>query len=452
MKNRILLPLLAVLAAFPVISQAFPLKSKGALEFWVDGASFAGDNGNVWQEFYWSFKPEEFATKETLAGRVAKFRTVILLRDMSGKVFLDEGWNTVSPVPSDEVLKQRGMVMIDQIEAKSLKPGKYHLTFSITDLLNNKNGSVDTTLDISGYSGTKVSNIEMSSVVYEDTAATKFKKGTMVVKPWPIRVFPDEVYYYYEGYNLPENTDTTNKRYIRIAYYSDADPSLKLLAKKDITSFTGRFSDNGGFKVTDLAEGGYHLKIQIIDSTGVLAGEVANFAVKRSPLQNIPMAKQVQDEMQAMIADGDGYYDQINYIASSKQYKLYESLDENGKKEFLRRFWKARDPNPATPENEALIEHARRYRFADANFSEKMNGGLKGSVTDRGRIYIKYGPPDERDNSVVELQSKPIDTWMYNNGMKFVFIDKGGFGRYFLVYSKTADEPSDPRYKAYFED
>ena len=59
-------------------------------------------------------------------------------------------------------------------------------------------------------------------------------------------------------------------------------------------------------------------------------------------------------------------------------------------KQFIEQFWLRRDPTPGTAENEMKEEHYRRIAFANDNFHR----GIPGWKTDRGMIYIKYGPPD----------------------------------------------------------
>ncbi len=445
----IFLLLLPIIFAGYVAGEEFPFKSKGMLEFWVDGASFASDSGLTWQELYWSFKAGDFASQDTLGRKMARFRTVILLKDEKGKLFLNEGWNTVSPMPSDQTLKQKDMIMVDQIEARRLTPGKYRLIMTITDLINNKNGTVDTLINIPEYKTISISQVELSAGISPDSSGERFKKASLTVRPCPNRVFDEEVYYYYECYNLPAVQDTNNKIFLRVSFSSDKDPGLKVVSNKDISKSNGKFSDYGGFKATDLSEGIYKLKVQIIDSSGLLAAAYANFEVNHPILKALAEREKIEKEITAMLQDGGEYYGRIEYIANKQQTDLLNKLDETGKKELLRRFWKQRDPNPDTPENEALIEHAQRYKFADDNFTESFAGGLKGSQTDRGRIYIKYGPWDDRDLTTDALQSKPMDIWTYDNGRQFMFVDKAGFNKYELVYSKTSEEKSDPRYQNY---
>ena len=64
--------------------------------------------------------------------------------------------------------------------------------------------------------------------------------------------------------------------------------------------------------------------------------------------------------------------------------------DPVARSEFVSNFWKARDPRPETPENEFREEFEKRTAFADAHF---MEDEIRGSVTDRGMVFVLLGPP-----------------------------------------------------------
>jgi len=343
-------------------------------------------------------------------------------------------------------------VLLDQVEARRLKPGSYNLLMTITDLAGEKQGMVDTIFDVPGYGDLGLSHIELSSGIAVDSIPGRFKKGSLTVKPWPSRVFDDELYYYYEIYNLAAAADTLNKRYLRVLYFSEKDPAQKIISHKEIASNPGPLSDYGGLRIDDLPEGRYRLRAQLIQGSRILANSYANFEITHPGMIMLAEKEKIAGEIAQMERDGGGYSDRIEYIGAKQQIDLLSKLDENGKKELLRRFWKQRDPLPETKENEALIAHAQRCRYADQNFAENFAGGLKGSQTERGRIYIKYGPWDDRDITTNALQNRPHDIWSYDNGRKFIFFDKAGIGKFELLYSKTSEEKTDPEYRQYISD
>jgi GWxTD domain-containing protein len=134
--------------------------------------------------------------------------------------------------------------------------------------------------------------------------------------------------------------------------------------------------------------------------------------------------------MSNYIADFKAAIEQLAYIASSKEInRISRGEREERKRKFLN-FWKSKDPTPGTEKNELMIEYYRRVYFANRNFSE----GMEGWKTDRGRIYIVYGPPDHVDRHPFEINTKPYIVWHYYTINKtFYFVDETGFGDYRLI-------------------
>ncbi len=110
----------------------------------------------------------------------------------------------------------------------------------------------------------------------------------------------------------------------------------------------------------------------------------------------------------------------LKHAASEEQRKLYQE------------FWDKRNPLPDSPTNPLLEEFYRRVQFANENFS---SSGTPGWKTDRGRIYIIYGPPDNiyRNDANLFSSEPPYIIWTYNNlRLKFIFVDELNIGDYRL--------------------
>src|SRR5271170_119601 len=85
----------------------------------------------------------------------------------------------------------------------------------------------------------------------------------------------------------------------------------------------------------------------------------------------------------------------VGYIITDEERKAMKRLSTDDEREnFIEAFWLRRDPTPDTEENEFKEEHYRRIAYANERFAS----GIPGWKTDRGRIYIVYGPPDETDD------------------------------------------------------
>ena len=82
----------------------------------------------------------------------------------------------------------------------------------------------------------------------------------------------------------------------------------------------------------------------------------------------------------------------VRWIITDEERSAFKQLSNDEEREnFIEAFWQRRDPTPDTAENEFKEEHYRRIAYANEHFP----AGIPGWKTDRGRIYIVFGPPDE---------------------------------------------------------
>lgn len=117
----------------------------------------------------------------------------------------------------------------------------------------------------------------------------------------------------------------------------------------------------------------------------------------------------------------------------SKEYNSLEQASDSAKEAWFKDFWKERDPTPDTKENELLKEFYRRVDFANNNFTVNALD-KEGWETDRGNIYIKYGPPSDVERHIDQLNLPPYEIWYYEKiDRRFFFEDKSGVGDFHLV-------------------
>jgi len=82
----------------------------------------------------------------------------------------------------------------------------------------------------------------------------------------------------------------------------------------------------------------------------------------------------------------------VRWIISDEERKAFMQLsNEEEREQFIEAFWDRRNPNPDSEDNEFKDEHYRRIEYANEHYA----AGMPGWMTDRGRMYIVYGPPDE---------------------------------------------------------
>jgi GWxTD domain-containing protein len=135
-------------------------------------------------------------------------------------------------------------------------------------------------------------------------------------------------------------------------------------------------------------------------------------------------------------------HEDVVYIISDEEKAAFEHLTSDAERlQFVEQFWERRDPTPGTPENEFKQEHYRRLAFANKHY--RTASGTPGWQTDRGHIYIVYGPPDEIDSHPkTPYTAYGLEEWKYlkvegtSGEQTFSFFDRTGGGDYRLGPAK----------------
>lgn len=136
----------------------------------------------------------------------------------------------------------------------------------------------------------------------------------------------------------------------------------------------------------------------------------------------------------------------VTYIITDEERKAFKKLETDDERErFIEEFWRRRDPDPDTDENEYREEYYERIAYSNEHFAS----GIPGWKTDRGRIYIMYGKPDEKESHPAggayhreinegggSTSTYPFERWWYRylpgvgSGVEIEFVDPTGSGEY----------------------
>src|SRR5215469_2725893 len=143
----------------------------------------------------------------------------------------------------------------------------------------------------------------------------------------------------------------------------------------------------------------------------------------------------------------------VVYIITDEERAAFKQFsNEEERESFIEAFWQRRDPTPDTEENEFKEEHYRRMAYANDHFA----AGIPGWKTDRGRMYIMYGPPDEIDSHPSggtyerpidegggETSTFPFETWRYRylegigQEIMIEFVDPCMCGEYHMTLDRS---------------
>jgi GWxTD domain-containing protein len=135
-------------------------------------------------------------------------------------------------------------------------------------------------------------------------------------------------------------------------------------------------------------------------ATAAANGSQAQPAETTDPLNRKPNEKQKKQQKRALNIELSKTYkkwlnEDVVWIITDEERAAFKQLTNDEERDnFIEAFWQRRDPTPDTEENEYKEEHYRRIAYANEHFA----AGIPGWKTDRGRIYIMYGPADEVDS------------------------------------------------------
>lgn len=183
----------------------------------------------------------------------------------------------------------------------------------------------------------------------------------------------------------------------------------------------------------------------------VLAGtSLFGFAQDRTKSQD-PMDKPRNVKPELKKAYKDWLEKDVTYVITDEERKAFKKLATDDERErFIEEFWRRRDPDPDTDENEFKEEYYERIAYANEHFAS----GIPGWKSDRGRIWIMYGKPDERETHPSggsydrpsyegggNTTTYPFEIWFYRylagvgSGVEIEFVDPTGSGEYRIARS-----------------
>jgi GWxTD domain-containing protein len=163
-------------------------------------------------------------------------------------------------------------------------------------------------------------------------------------------------------------------------------------------------------------------------SSAAAAGTQAQPTDEIDPLKRSPNDKQKKQQKRALNIELSKTYkkwlnEDVVWIITDEERAAFKQLSNDEERDnFIEAFWQRRDPTPDTEENEYKEEHYRRIAYANEHFA----AGIPGWKSDRGRIYIMYGPADEVSGSPSggtyerpmeegggETSTFPFEDWRY---------------------------------------
>ena len=430
------------------------------LPFEVNYATFRASKGFDYLEVYSAiYRSQLKFVKDSTHHFRANFRLEIDIVKDDSVLFKDTAKKVTY---TDSLSKVSRSQKLPDVSRVYIRPGDYNLRVTARDLNSKHFGTIKMPIHVRSYSkdSLDISTIELASLIRKNKKPEMYTKNGYQVVPNPGALYGQGapmLYFYSEIYNFKKSTVPDSYR----VNYQIMDRNGKVV--RDYPPIMRHKPGDsavevGGLNIITLPSGSYFFKITASDlGTGQKSTSRRKFFVyresdfvhqkqkegsKRSKLSRFLNSPeyQVYDEMSAKAINAE--FNGASYLATGQEKKIFKSLDLDGKREFMKRFWLRRDQDPTTLKNEFRQDYLQRLAYVTSHFG----AGKPGWKSDRGRVYLIYGKPNEIERYPNSSETKAYQIWHYYNiqgGVNFYFIDIRGFGDYQLVHSTARNELQD---------
>ena len=443
-----------------VLSLAGGVYAQKDLNFDFDYARFNYDSSSVYVEFYFELNPRDMRITPTTAGQLCEAVVHLEMKNAAtNEIALSKDWKIQSVTPLEEI--DSVINRVSDVMGFVIPAGKYSLLINARDVKDpgmSKTISETVILEPFKSGSYAISDIEIARNLKIDSTDKKsvFYKNSMEIYPNPTMVYTQlspVMFFYAELYHLI-STDLNGEFSLIRNLYNSSGVSVQK-SSKNIKQSDQALVDYGVINLSKLPTDSYSFELALFDpvsNKGYTSSKrfyLYNPKVAGAEKTSNVSAKVLGSEYALLSLDEcNKMFSYAKYLASKNELEQYSKIDSlSAKREFLFNFWNVRDDNPATEKNELKEEYMNRVALANKNYT-RIN--REGYLTDRGRILVLYGEPDQKDYFNSDSELKPYEVWFYNQvegGVTFIFGDISGFGNFELLHSTKRGEVYDDNWK-----
>jgi len=374
-------------------------------------------------------------------GGFAAYRVDLRVTDEHGTTLAQDTWTRRVPAGATAT---PGAASVEPFTF-AVAPGKYDVQIAVQDSASGTRETVD--LPVAGFGARPGASdlllaygIRHAGSGDTSTAAGELRKGDLLIASAPdLALTPDGsvLWYYCEVYR---DSAATVPWLVRVIGADGRTLVATPATRSAVGAGGGRIA--ASIDLAGLPPGTYSLalamgagsdtvtRVGTFRMTGFETGRLVADAAEPLPPPDV-----FSDAPEARL---DSLFAPLVYVAERNELQVYPGLTVQGKLRFLREFWRRRDPSPNTPVNETEVAFYERITLADRRFREGGGGSaVPGWRTDRGRVLIRYGEPDDVRREPQSGPDRPWEAWKYTRerNLKFVFLDMTRLGHYSLIYS-----------------
>ncbi|HLP13181.1 MAG TPA: GWxTD domain-containing protein [Flavobacteriales bacterium] len=435
--------------------------SKAQTPVSVDIKQFYAPGTGNYIEIVSSIEPMSFNLKTAKdTGIYCRIQQLIILK--AGERIVDyRKKNIKSPYYTDTTVAP-----FITIERMSAPAGEYTLEYECTDLLNTFAQPLKATFKIkleNREDKNMFSHIELIEKVSSTINAPQFAKSGYEVWPYVSTFYPEyieKIAFYAELY-FEKDAVTNQDKFLLNQYIEYYDNNEKLNDYAKMTKVTAKdvYPIISSFDIKNLATGSYNLVLELRNKQNELV------ATEKIYFQRLNQTEAISDKVlnettieNTWVADIDNI-DTLNMmvgcikpIATNSESDMSDSQLKSGnvlsKKQFVYLFWKAKEPS--NPEL-AWLQYKAEVKKAQVFFGTRIKRGYE---TERGRVFLKYGPPNQITDRPNEPSAYPYQIWQYykvgkfNNKFFLFYMPDLVSNDYDVLNSNVPGEYRNPRWEA----
>lgn len=459
MKKIFLLLVFIALGGIDLAAQTLTPKSQFVLN--LDYARFRNDDKTGYLEVYYGFYPNSLTYNLSAGAYQAGVKLSTRLRN-SFTDALAVQHHTMLPLAVTDTSGASFRYPFTTQTGFAVPFGEYTLEVVATDSLNStRRDSINLPISLQSFAeALSVSDLELCSRVQASNQKdTPFYKNSLEVVPNPSLVFGvathPMLFNYAELYHL-DPAITYTAKYQVVASDGNVVKESSRPRKYGMTHGV----EAGSMNVTAIVPGKYSFRLLLVDQDAREVVRTEKIFFVYNPHLQAPAAAASGGAVPfdaAQLAGLSGAeltaeFQQARYLATSDEAKMFAQLESDvGKREFLTRFWAEMEAGRSERPPMKRTEYLRRIAHANQNYKVQIKEGWR---TDRGRVYILYGEPDQITREAGGAGAKPYQTWSYFNiekGVEFVFIDRLGNSDYQLVHSTKRGELQDEGWERFLQ-
>lgn len=438
-----------------------PLYPKAQSPVSIDIKQFYAPGTGNYIEVFSYIDPAHFDLKSVKdSGFICQVQELMILRQ-GDKIINYHKKNIKSPYFTDSTISPFTLV-----QRFTAEPGKYTLEYECLDLLKPMALPLKAEFIVNltnRKDKNTISHIQLVERISSNIQHPEFSRSGYEIWPYVSDFYPDyieKLAWYAEVYFDPTDIEAQEK-FVLTQYISshETDEKLEGFAKMTKVTATQVNPVLNSFDIQKLPTGSYNLVIELRNRKNELLSKESVYFQRLNTTQALSNDNLINTNVEGTFVASMNSIDSLNeFIASIRPIASNPESDMavvqikegnlQSKKQFFYLFWKSRSPiDPGG----SWLEYKARMKYVNAVFGTRIK---KGYETDRGRVYLKYGAPNQLTDRPNEPSAYPYQIWQYYkagkyNNKSFIFYMPDLVSNdYELLNSDVPGEYKNPRWQA----